>query len=874
MGRPGDYLKRLFARRPVASESEAEQLRIAFTSRYHSFRLLLEANKRALTIMAEVEETLRGARPFGITFVRATCTRMATQVWQMIRHLDDLAPGKYAPLRGRFRSIQDHINPFLGPQTRPASGRLVLAVRDISAASADDVGGKMASLGEVRNRIGLPVPDGFVVTASGFRRFMEHDDLQGEINRRLQLAGGTSWEHLHSLSSEIEQLIVRAALPQELERAILEHYHLLEQDCGEKVSVAVRSSALDEDVAGASLAGQYRSALDVREDALLSAYKSVVASLYEIPAMSYRMERGLRHEDVSMCVGFLPMIDAVAGGVLYSRNPLDSRDDSIVINSAWGLPKPVVEGRISSDLFLVARGQPPEIRRREIADKPNKLVCYPDEEVCRLDSTGDDRSRASLTDDQILGLARLEIRVEDHYGVPQDLEWAIDRRGSIALLQSRELRLQHTTAPPTPARDGEAPPGPILASGGTAASAGAAAGPVFVVEMEADALRFPEGAVLATVQPIPRWASLLSRAVAVVAEHGSVAGHLANVAREFGVPALFGVEGVVTKLEQGQTVTVDADGRTIYEGRIEALLSHPPRRENPMEGTPVHDALQGAAEHIVPLNLLEPDAPQFRAEECRTLHDITRFCHEMAVQEMFRFGKDHHFPERSSKQLYGDVPMQWWVLNLDDGFKEEVKGRYIRLENLVCVPMLALWEGITAVPWEGPPPLDGRGFVSVMFGATTNRALTTGVRSSYADRNYFMVSKDYCSLSSRLGAHFCIIEALVCERTPENYLSFQFKGGAADYERRLGRVVFVKEILEDYGFRVELNEDNLIARLEGREMEYMKDRLRILGYLTIHTRQLDMVMSRPASVSHYREKLRGDIESILSGNVGSPSPGG
>jgi pyruvate,water dikinase len=152
-----------------------------------------------------------------------------------------------------------------------------------------------------------------------------------------------------------------------------------------------------------------------------------------------------------------------------------------------------------------------------------------------------------------------------------------------------------------------------------------------------------------------------------------------------------------------------------------------------------------------------------------------------------------------------------------------------------------------------------------MFGATTNTALTPGLRSQYVERNYFMISRDYCSLSSRLGAHFSIVEAMVSDRSAENYVSFQFKGGAATYERRFWRVVFIQRILDKYGFQTSLNEDNLLARLEGREAPFMLSRLKVLGYLTIHTRQLDMVMARPSAVEHYHKKITSEIDQILLG---------
>jgi pyruvate,water dikinase len=691
---------------------------------------------------------------------------------------------------------------------------------------------------------------------------MVYNDLQSEIERRIQATNVDRLDQLHALSGAIRQLIIGSPLPEDLRRAISEAYQHLEEVDGKEIRVAMRSSALGEDFAGTSFAGQYLSELNVSSDYMPDVYKEIVASKYGLAAMAYRLNRGIRDEDVAMCVGCMSMVDPVSGGVLYSRSPLNIRDDAIVINSVWGLPKSVVDGSSASDLFIVSRRAPMRIVQREIALKDQKFVCYADAGICRLDMTGEEKGLPSLTDDQALELARLGVTLEAHYGAPQDIEWAIQEEGTIVLLQCRPLQQVEASRGPEPEVYLEEASGPVILKGGVSASPGTAAGQVFIVKKDVDMLQFPEGAILVTSQALPRWASLMNRAAAVITEKGGVTGHLANVAREFGVPALFGVEGAVSRVKNGQVVTVDAVGRRVYEGKIASLLEKMQVAKNLMEGSPVYEALKGASQHIIPLNLLDPDAVSFSPKNCQTFHDITRFCHEKAVHEMFRFGKDHRFPERSSKQLFCDVPMQWWVLNLDDGFREEVTEKYIRLENIASTPMLALWDGIAAVPWEGPPPVDGKGFASVMFQATTNRAFVPTVRSKFANRNYFMISKEYCSLYSRLGFHFSSVETLVSERANENYISFQFKGGAADYERRLKRALFVGDILEELDFRITLRKDHVTARLEDQGETVMKHRLKIIGYLTIHTRQLDMIMSNERSVNYYRKKIREDIEKL------------
>ncbi|MDY6837060.1 MAG: PEP/pyruvate-binding domain-containing protein [Thermodesulfobacteriota bacterium] len=858
------FFKKVFKGTDKPEESP-EALRSMFKVRYWSFKTLLNANNAALEIISDMERAIHGTQGFGMAFIRANCTAVSVNVYKIVENMNALAPNGYQALFGIFEKIRNKVDGVLGEQREFGTGKLILPLEEVNKDMADQVGNKMANLGEIKNLAGLPVPEGFVMTASAYKRFLEHNSLQDEINRRVQQLNLEDMEKLHTASADIQQLIIRAKLPPELEEAILSHYRGLERKTEEGINVSLRSSALGEDTERSSFAGQYRSELNVHRQFLGHTYKEIVASKYTPQAISYRLSMGFKDEDIAMSVGCMAMVDAVSSGVMYSVDPGNIRNNVVFINAVWGLAKAVVDGTVSPDLFVISKDQPGQILKKEISTKEQRFLCFAEEGVCRMALVEGDKDKPAIADDQVLALAELAARLEDYYGSPQDIEWSIGQDGVIRILQSRPLRQLDVETKAIDEVTKLKLEAPIILEGGITASGGVASGPAFVVNTTVDMLQFPSGAVLVTQHSLPQWAAALSRAAAVITDRGGIAGHLATVSREFSVPALFNTLEATKKIENGTILTVDAEGRKVYEGKVEALLEEASTAKvNLMKGSPVYNTLEKTLQYISPLNLTDPDGPDFKPEACQTYHDITRFCHEKAVKEMFSFGKKYHFPERSSKQLVCDIPVRYWVIDLEDGFKEPVEGNKVKLENIASIPMLALWEGITAIPWGGPPPVDAKGFAAIMFRSTMDPSLDPARQSRYADKNYFMISKNFCNLASRFGYHFSTVEAFLSDRSKENYASFTFKGGAADLERRVRRIKFIEYILEQFGFRIEINKDWMVARLEGCEKDYLIERLKVLGYVTMHTRQLDMIMANQAKVNYYIEQHLKDIRSFVS----------
>jgi len=501
----------------------------------------------------------------------------------------------------------------------------VLWLEDVDADDVGTVGGKAASLGELIGA-GLPVPPGFAVTAGTYRTFIEEAGIDEELFSAVDVDPEDS-AALRAAEERAEELILETPFPDEVREEILERYREMGGE-GDEAFVAVRSSATAEDLPDSSFAGQQETFLNVREDDLLRRVKECWASLFTQRAIYYRQQRGFPHADVDIAVVVQRMVDAEKSGVMFTSHP-STGDPQITIEAAWGLGEAVVSGTVSPDNYVYDRGRG-EVDEVTVADKKVEMVKDAETgETVRLDVDEERRTARVLSDAEIEELVALGERVEDHYGTPQDVEWAI-RDGEIYMLQSRPITTIQEgdadaggTGGETPRKStvGDAASGqPGAADGGSGgddedvlvdglgASPGVVSGAVRIVHKLDHLDQVQEGDVMVTEMTMPDMVPAMKRAAGIVTDEGGMTSHAAIISRELGVPAVVGSGNGTRILEDGQRVTLDGDKGTVRAGADDE--AEPGEQFEPVEAARPETPVKPMTATEVKVNVSIPEAAE------------------------------------------------------------------------------------------------------------------------------------------------------------------------------------------------------------------------------------------------------------------------
>ena len=461
----------------------------------------------------------------------------------------------------------------------------VVSFEQLRMTDVDSVGGKNASLGEMISQLadaGVRVPGGFATTAQAFRDFLSDTGLDQRIAERLTTLNSEDVRELALAGAQIRQWITEAPLPQRLNDDIKAAFALLDADG--KGSFAVRSSATAEDLPDASFAGQQETFLNVVGfDDVIDKIRHVFASLYNDRAISYRVHKGYAHADVALSAGIQRMVrsDKGSAGVMFTLDTESGFEDVVFITSSYGLGETVVQGAVNPDEFYVfkptlASGFYPIVNRR-IGSKLLKMEFDPErtegKAVCTVDVPVSERNRFSLTDDEVIELARYAVIIEKHYQRPMDIEWGRDGiDGKIYILQARPETVKSQQGHnDVQQRYRLKATGKVLITG-RAIGQKIGSGRVRIVGDISEMDQVQPGDVLVTDMTDPNWEPVMKRAAAIVTNRGGRTCHAAIIARELGIPAVVGCGDATDVLTEGSMVTVscaEGDEGRIYDGLIE-----------------------------------------------------------------------------------------------------------------------------------------------------------------------------------------------------------------------------------------------------------------------------------------------------------------
>src|SRR4030043_162473 len=773
------------SKNPVSQEiRELERNRLQ--KKFQSFQELLASNNNVLEMMADMEEKVSGEFLFDRHYINQKISGIAEGVKVIVDRLNDISNNKYSVLHERFLEIISTIEKLLTRRNEIPVSSYTIPFDEITKGMIEKLGSKNANLGEVRTRLGVFKPDGVAISAFAFKRCKEHNKIIKKKTKTLSELQIDNLDALNSKSHELQEQIIKAEIPADLEKEILDAYSRLCNRYGKKVMVSVRSSALQED-GTFSFAGQYSTFLNVPADLILQKYKEVIARLFAPRAIVYYKTKGLHEYEVVMSVGVLAMVDARAAGVIYTRDPNNPEEDTLIISAARGLGKSVVDAVVTPETYTVSRhysdnspislsfksphptfskgGQGGIIRgeggleivKRNIPEQKSMFVCKPGGELEEVLLPDEAKGKPSLTDEQIKTLAEYAIAIENHYKAPQDIEWEIDKDTTPYILQTRPLLILKEKTRSVPTRiEGYN----ILIDRGVIACKGIGFGKAYILRAEDDLKDFPEGAVLVAKHTSTKYVTVMNKAKAIITDVGGATGHMASLTREYQVPTILDTDRAMNIIKDGQELTVDAINCNIYDGHVKELEEFAEKREEPFKSTLLFKTLGVVLKWVVPLNLIDPADENFKPESCQTLHDITRFCHELAMREMFKITEITSDRVGDAPRLFAPIPMELYLIDLDGGIKEAPKK--LTPEYIQSTPFNAFYSGLASMKWPEPPPVDAKGFMSMI---AHTASIPEGELYSIGDRSFSFITGDYMNFSIRLGNHPSTEKALAGEST-------------------------------------------------------------------------------------------------------------
>ena len=461
----------------------------------------------------------------------------------------------------------------------------VVPFEQLRMSDVDKVGGKNASLGEMISQLsatGVRVPGGFATTAAAYREFLEHKGLGARIDGALDKLDPDDVNALAKTGAQIRGWVMETPLPPALEAELKSHYQKLAADCGADATFAVRSSATAEDLPDASFAGQQETFLNIHGyENVCAAVHDVFSSLFTDRAISYRAHKGFAHAGVALSAGIQRMVrsDIAASGVMFTLDTESGFPDVVFITSSYGLGETVVQGSVNPDEFYVHKPTltlgKESVVRRGIGTKLIKMTFSGDRSAGKSTVTSDvpaaERDRFSISDADVLELARSAMTIEKHYGRPMDIEWGKDGNdGKLYILQARPETVKSRDSGGTESFRLKAR-GNVLATG-RAVGQKIGAGPVRVVPNASQMDSVKPGDVLVTDITDPNWEPVMKRAAAIVTNRGGRTCHAAIVARELGIPAIVGCgDATMTLLKSGAVTVSCAEGDTgyVYDGMLE-----------------------------------------------------------------------------------------------------------------------------------------------------------------------------------------------------------------------------------------------------------------------------------------------------------------